>query len=148
MNKRTIWFYGSLVILSVTMGLLLTGSPLLTRALDSNDTIPLGTFITWAGMISLPMAIYWGIRELRRPLSKLNRVLSLFLKIILVLAILWVPISYLLSGNISFSFSEKDEFQGGQLAMRLFWAFSYGIPIGSVSLLILYWLSLLIRKRK
>ena len=127
--------------------LLFTGSSLLTLALDKDQTIPLGTLITWTGMISLPLTIYWGISELRKPRSKLNQILSIFLKIILILGILWVPISYLLAGNLSFSFSEKETFQGGQDAMRWFWRLSYGIGIGAIMIVIVYWISLIFRKK-
>jgi len=128
--------------------LLVTGSSLLTIALNSDETIPLGTLITWTGIISLPLTIYWGIKELRKPSGKLNRFLSGFLKIIIVLGILWVPISYLLAGNLSFSFSEKETFQGGQVAMRWFWRLSYGIGIGTILTMIIYWISLIFRKNK
>ncbi|WP_141719727.1 hypothetical protein [Roseivirga misakiensis] len=128
--------------------LLFTGSPLLTTSLTSDGSVPLGTFITWAGMISLPLTIYWGIKELRKPSSKLNRVLSELLKIIILLGILWVPISYLLAGNLSFTFSEKETFQGGQAAMRWFWRLSYGIGISAVLIVTTFWISLLFKKRK
>ena len=128
--------------------LLVTGSSLLTISLNSDETIPFGTIITWTGMTSLPLTIYWGIKELRKPSSKLNRILSGFLKIIIVLGILWVPISYLLAGNLSFSFSEKETFQGGQDAMKWFWRLSYGIGIGAILTLIAYWISLLFKKNK
>lgn len=126
--------------------LLVTGSPLLTIAFDSDSKIPSGTLITWIGMISLPLTIYWGTEELRKPSSKLNRFLSGFLKFIIVLGILWVPISYLLAGNLSFSFSEKETFQGGQYAMRWFWRLSYGIGIGSILTLVIYWIASFIKK--
>ncbi|MBO3118102.1 hypothetical protein J4050_15220, partial [Winogradskyella sp. DF17] len=112
------------------------------------NSIPLGTFITWAGMIALPLSVYWGIKELRKPSEKLNRILSGFIKIIIILGILWVPISYLLAGNLSFSFSEKETFQGGQDAMKWFWRLSYGIGIGSILTIIVYWISLIFKKNK
>ena len=145
MKRGRIWFYSSLMVTLFTILLLVTGSSLLTMAIDKSDTIPLGTFITWAGMISLPLSIYWGIEELRSPKGAFSSVLSKSLKVILLLAILWVPISYLLAGNLSFSFSEKETFQGGQIAMRWFWRISYGIGLGAVLILTLYWISLLFK---
>ena len=148
MNKRKIYFYSAVILTIGVITLLLTGSSLLTMALNSYETIPFGTIITWTGMISLPLTIYWGIKELRKPSNKLNRILSRFLKIIIISGILWVPISYLLAGNLSFSFSEKETFQGGQDAMRWFWRLSYGIGIGAILTLIAYWISLLFKKNK
>ncbi len=148
MNKRTIYFYSALILTFTVITLLVTGSSLLTIALNSDETIPFGTIINWIGMISLPSTIYWGIRELRKPSSKLNRILSRLIKIIIVLGILWVPISFLLAGNLSFSFSEKDTFQGGQDAMRWFWYLTYGIGIGAIFIIFTYWISLLFKKDK
>ena len=147
MNRRKIWFYSSLLIVLITITLLVTGSPLLTTALDKNDSIPLGTFITWVGLIALPLSVYWGIKEFRNPTTKGFKFLSIILKTVIVMAILWVPVSYLLSGNISFSFSEKVTFQGGQTAMRWFWRYTYGIALVSLLMLIAYWIMALLRKK-
>ena len=148
MNRIQIYFYSALILTLITIILLITGSSLLTMALGSNKSIPFGTLITWVGMISLPLTIYWGIKELRKPSGKLNKILSRFLKIIIILGILWVPISYLLAGNLSFSFSENETFQGGQTAMKWFWRLSYGIGIGSILIISIYWISLLFKKDK
>lgn len=125
------------------MALLISGSSLLNTRLDSNNFIPIGTLTTWIGMICLPLSVYWGIQEMRRPSRKETKILSLILRIIIVLGVLWVPISYGLAGNLSFSFSEKVTFQGGQAAMRWFWRLSYGIGIGTLLILLAYWVSLL-----
>lgn len=146
MNRRRIYFYSYLILTLIVIILLVTGSSLLTIALDYNKSIPLGTLITWTGMISLPLTIYWGLKELRKPSSKPNRILSGILKIIIIFGILWVPISYLLAGNLSFSFSERESFQGGQIAMRWFWYLSYGIGLGAVAILFTYWISLLFKR--
>ena len=75
MNKRKIYFYAALILTISVIILLVMGSSLLTIALDSNESIPFGTLITGIGMVSLPLTIYWGIKELRKPSSKLNRML-------------------------------------------------------------------------
>ena len=148
MNRRKFWFWTSFVVTSGVIFLLATGSSLLTIALDDNNSIPLGTFITWAGIISLPLTIFLGVRELRKPTGNLNTFLGMLLKVILVLAILWVPISYALAGNIAFTFSEKESFQGGQTAMKWFWRLSYGIGIGAILPLVIFWISLLLKRIK
>lgn len=146
MKNRKILFLAAILTALMVIFLLLTGSSLLVLALDKEKTIPLGTFITWAGMISLPLAIIAGIKEMRKPTRTFNSVLSVGIKLTLLLAILWVPIAYLLAGNISFSFTERASFQGGQQAMKLFWYLSYGIGIASISIVLLYWISLLFSK--
>lgn len=97
MRRRKIWFYSTLLVTVSTIVLLVTGSPLLELALDNKDSIPAGTLITWAGMVSLPLTIYWGVKELRKPTTRLNKILAGFHKIIITLGIFWVPISYLLA---------------------------------------------------
>ena len=148
MKSRKFWFFSSLTVTIFVIYILTTGSPLLTMAMDKNDTIPLGNLITWAGMISLPLMIYFGVKELRNPTRKLTKILAGFLKIIIILALLWVPISYLLAGNFSFNFSESESFQGGQIAMQCFWFLSYGIALGTIFTIINYWISLLFKKDK
>jgi len=148
MSNRRIWLFVTLIILTITIVLLVTGSPILNMALDENESVPLGTFITWIGIISLPCSIYWGLNDLRNPTERFYKYLAIVLRIILVLALLWMPICYLLAGNISFSFSEKDTFQGGQLAMKWFWRFSYAMAIGPILLLIIYVVSLLLVKKR
>ncbi|GAB1309659.1 hypothetical protein KH5_23420 [Urechidicola sp. KH5] len=116
-------------------------------ALDKDATIPLGTFISCAGIIALPQTVYWGVYGLRTPKNKLHKLLSILLKTCIVLGILWMPISYFLAGNISFTFIEKITFQGGQSAMRWFWRLNYGIAIGSIATLLVYWISLLFKPK-
>jgi len=145
---RKIYFWSALMLTLTVIILLVTGSPLLTISLNREKMIPFGTLITWAGMVALPFSIFWGVKELRKPSNQINRILSGFLKIVILLGILWVPISYLLAGNLSFTFTEKATFQGGQLAMRWFWILSYGIGIGSMLIITVYWISSLFRKQK
>ncbi|MDT0552983.1 hypothetical protein [Urechidicola vernalis] len=138
-----------LVAITLTIGVLLfLGTPILSKSLFEGITIPAGTLITWLGLIGLPLSIFIGVVEFRKPSNKWFRFLSILIKTILVLAILWVPISYLLSGSFSFNYSNTDSFQGGHIAMKIFWILSYGIAIGSLSILILYWISLLVKKIK
>lgn len=116
--------------------LLITGSPILTKALSEKPYLPWGTLITWAGLFSLPMSMLLGFRKLYAPDSNWSRYLSCAIKGSIVLAALWVPVSYLLAGNLSFSFSEKVGFQGGQAAMRIFWIYCAAMVI--VPLVILF----------
>ena len=148
LNESTVWFFVSMLVVFLTVYFLVTGSEVMTIALDQSDSIPLGTFITWSGLIAFPLMIYSGVKGLRRPVNNVNGLLARILKIIIGLSILWLPISYLLAGNISFNFSSIDAFQGGPTAMKLFWIFSYGIPIGSVFIIALYWMARLFNRQK
>ena len=146
MNKQKIVLLTSLVIFILALTLLFTGSSFLEYALITEPYLPVGTISTWLGMIALPSSIYWGSKEMRQPSSKINKVLSRLLKILLVLAVFWAPISALLAGNLAYNFSEVEPFQGGQSAMRWFWRYSYGLPIGAIVLLLIYWTTSLIKR--
>ena len=148
MNRRKVWFFIFLIVTLITIVLLVSGSSLLTLALDNDDSVPLGTFITWAGMMSLPLTVYCGILQFRKPTKRINKLLAGTLKILIVLAFFWLPLSYILAGNLSFSFTQKEAFQGGQMAMKWFWRLSYGIGIGTVVTVVVYWISLLFVKKE
>jgi hypothetical protein len=142
MKRTNIFFILSLGIFILSLYLLATASPALNYPLGKDDTLPLGNFITWVGLIALPMALYWGVGQLRTPGDGLYKILSSAVKALIFLSILWLPISYMLAGNMNFNFGEVDAFQGGQLAMKLFWGLSMGIPL---SVLLLFLLHILIR---
>ena len=147
MKSNRIHFYTYLVVTISVAVLLITGAPVLTMPVDNADTIPLGTFITWAGLVSLTRTIFFGIKEIREPSSKTNEILAGILKVISFLSVLWLPISYFLAGNLSFTFTESSSFQGGQLAMKCFWIYSTSIVIGAIMVVLIYWISIYVNKR-
>jgi len=147
MTQPKFYFFASLTIFIIVAILLITGSFVLTEPLYNGSTIPMGTPLTWLGIISLPLAIFFGVERFRKP-TKIYELLSQILKFSLTLAVLWVPISYLLAGNLSFSFSEKSGFQGGQFAMKWFWGYSYTVAILPITLLIIHWVLTLARRIK
>ena len=139
MTKPSLYFFACLLIFILVLTLLMTGSSILTVPMYEGSSIPMGTPITWMGLIALPLTIYFGVGEIRNP-KKRHKLFNQLLKFFVGLAVLWVPISYLLAGNLSFSFSgTATGFQGGQLAMKLFWGYTYGIAILPVLLLIIHW---------
>ncbi|WP_421803799.1 hypothetical protein [Flagellimonas sp.] len=139
MTKPSLYFFACLLIFILVLTLLMTGSSILTVPMYEGSSIPMGTPITWMGLIALPLTIYFGVGEFRNP-KKRHKLFNQLLKFFVGLAVLWVPISYLLAGNLSFSFSgTATGFQGGQLAMKLFWGYTYGIAILPVLLLIIHW---------
>ncbi len=148
MSTRRLLFILALIVFIVTLILLITGSNLLLISLSSTQNIPSGTFITWFGLIALPASILLGTNRLYFPKNSLDRLFKKLILLPLILAILWVPISYLLAGNLSNTFSEKAVFQGGQDAMKLFWIFTYSIPILSLGLYLLYGIFSAFRKKE
>ncbi|NER10782.1 hypothetical protein SAMN06265375_102237 [Muriicola jejuensis] len=135
---RKTYFFLSFGVFLLCLYLLFSASPALEYPLGKNDTIPLGSFITWAGLIALPMSFYWGSVKFRTPEGTLYNVLSTCLKVTIFLALLWLPISYGLAGNMNFNFGQEPSFQGGQTAMKLFWGITYSLVLSSLILFILH----------
>ncbi|MBO6607321.1 hypothetical protein [Psychroserpens sp.] len=148
MSARRLLFILALIVFVVTLVLLVTGSKWLVISLSDTQNIPSGTFITWLGLIALPASIILGINGLYFPKNKRDRLFKKIMLFAVILAILWVPISYLLAGNLSFSFTEKAVFQGGQDAMHWFWRYTYGIPIFSLGTFLLYGILSAFRKKE
>lgn len=140
MSLRRVLFLFSLIIFLTTLVLLITGSKWLLISLSSSANIPSGTFITWLGLIAFPLSMYLGNTRLIYTKNKTDKVFRMLIFIAIILAVLWVPISYLLADNISFTFSEKNSFRGGQDAMKLFWQYTYAVPIYSLIIILLYWI--------
>ncbi|MHA7864827.1 hypothetical protein [Flagellimonas marinaquae] len=139
MPKSQPYFFACLAIIIIVITLLISGSSILTVPIYEGSSIPMGTPITWMGLIALPLTIYFGVKKFRDH-NTTYKLLNQLLKFSVGFAVLWVPISYLLSGNLSFSFSgTATGFQGGQLAMKLFWGYTYGIAILPMILLIIHW---------
>ena len=147
MRKRNFLFLASLTILLVAGFLLITGAPVLTTPLPGNPSLPMGTLLTWAGILSLPLSIYFGVERFRKPARATDKFIANALKVLIILSILWAPICYLLAGNLSFSFTEKAGFQGGQTAMKTFWYFNYLLVVAPIMLLLLYGLLHLFYKK-
>jgi hypothetical protein len=139
MPKSQPYFFACLAIIIIVITLLISGSSILTVPIYEGSSIPMGTPITWMGLIALPLTIYFGVKKFRDH-NTTYKLLNQLLKFSVGFAFLWVPISYLLSENLSFSFSgTATDFQGGQLAMKLFWGYTYGIAILPMILLIIHW---------
>jgi hypothetical protein len=148
MHRRKVLFYCSLSVALSAIFLLATGSSLLTLPIGKQVVVPLGNLITWAGIIALPLSAYWGIGALRTPTKRLNSILGGALKALIILAICWFPISFLLAGNLSFNFAGIPSFQGGPIAMRLFWVLSYGLALGTILIISIYWVLQLLQQVK
>ena len=69
MTRSKTLFYCTLILSLTVIILLATGSSLLTIPLDSNNSIPLGTFITWIGMISLPISSLFGSKGSQKAIN-------------------------------------------------------------------------------
>ena len=62
-------------------------------------------------MLSLPLSIYWGIKPSIDLNFRPHKYLNKSLKIAISLGFLWAPLAYVLAGNWTFTFKDKQEFQ-------------------------------------
>lgn len=115
----------SLLVFVVSLGLLVTGSPLLTATLSARLGLPLGNVITWLGMLALVFALWFGSPGLRVPRSGSDRLYRRAWMVLLVMAALWPFVSYALAGNWSYSFGQREGFRGSSAAADWFFRYSY-----------------------
>jgi hypothetical protein len=120
----------------ITIALLAFSSSVLVTAIT--PTLPAGTIITWLGLMAVPSMLYFGIKEFRNPSTPFLRSLRWALTADLLMAILWIPISYALAGNLAFNFGHAKTGQGSVEAGELFWMFTYSIPLLAISITIVY----------
>jgi hypothetical protein len=115
--------------------LLATASPLLLVESARFPGLPMGSLITWAGIASLPIALFLGFDQVLRQRSRLARVFRSVMTGLLLLSAGWGFVSYGLAGNWAFNFSNQtDSFQGSEAAGKFFWA--YSISIVTMTLLV------------
>ena len=100
--------------------LLLEGLPILTEPVIEGIGLPFGTLIAWVGISMFPFSILMGIRFIRKPTSLVYRYYKRAFLIFTLLGIAWGGISYLLSGNWTYTFSTDEGFRGGDRAFNIF----------------------------
>ncbi len=119
----------SFIIFVFCTYLISSGSSIMTTYISSKIIIPYGTLITWIGLISFPVTGYTAINQIYTPSTKVEKILNITFKIAISLAIFWGYISYLLSGNWSYTFnSTEGVFEGSNKAFYYFITYTY-IPI-------------------
>ncbi len=116
-----------LLVFFACMGLLLTGSSLLTVALSERLGLPWGTPITWLGMVALVFALWFGSAALRAPRTHADRNYRRAWAVLLAMAVLWPFVSYALAGNWSYSFGQREGFQGSSAAADWFFRYSFSV---------------------
>ena len=129
--KIKYWHIIPLLIFILSAYYLLSGSEILVKPLWYNPYIPFGTLITWFGLISLELLLYVVTNITISKTGLLNIIIRYSVLLLLILAILWVPIAYALSGNFAFNFSGSSELVGIE-ASKVFWYFSYILGGGAI----------------
>jgi hypothetical protein len=145
---RTILRLLPLLILIATCILLLQESPLLTLPLLEGSDIPGGTIIAWLFLITLPLSILLGIRYIRKPTSVVYRFYRRAFSLYTILGLGWGILTYLLSGNWSYTFSSEMIFKGSEAAFNMFLAYTVFTVLLSVLTFIIFLIHHLIIKLK
>lgn len=137
----------SLLTFLVSAYLLMSGSELLVKPLIEKPTLPLGNVITWLGFIAFPVSIWFGLNSLYDPKTRTDRIFRSLAIILVVLGLLWAPISFLLAGNLQNNFGGTGiVFQGSFEAGQIFWWYSYFLAGAPIVLLVVFGLVKLIKK--
>ena len=104
MNRRT-----KLVllvsVLAFTFYCLFVQPELLGVSISKTLNFPLGSLISWSGIIAYTLFVQLIIKPPTK--SKLSQVSLWLRKFYIVLALLWLPISYSISGNLAFAFQNR-----------------------------------------
>ncbi len=136
--KQKVCFGISLIIMVIAVILLTSGSSLLTIPVLNEIEMPLGTLISWIGMISLPAAIYYGNKNIYDPKSPgLKRYRNVVI-ILIAMSILWGFVCYLLADNWAFIFKQQSQFRGSASASIYFWIYTFMIALLPIVFLLVY----------
>lgn len=147
MSVRTLLFTIALANLLVSLYLLISGSSLLELPLGKDGGFPLGTLITWLGLIALPAAIYTGLGALHRSGNKATGWYRKIIKALIFLAASWGFACYYLAGNWAFNFSgSAPSFRGSAKAAPYFWYYTTLVALLPLLFLLVYGMHRLIWK--
>lgn len=123
----------ALVVFVFSAYLLAMSSPWLLIQPVGLPGMPLGTLITWAGIVSLPVASLLGFHKFLSREIRPARVSRLMLIGLLLSCTAWGLVGYGLAGNWAFNFSNQtDSFQGSGTASKIFWAYSISLIVTSL----------------
>ena len=122
-NKRIKYFFlASVLIQMFVITSLATGSPLLTMSVVEGGSLPWGNLMTALMFILFPLN-FLIIRSTRKVHPIPLKVFRICVLISLVLGVLWIPMTYALSGNWSATFHGEDT------KSKIWWAYTYATPI-------------------
>ncbi|WP_420388436.1 hypothetical protein [Roseivirga sp.] len=122
-NKRIKYFFlASILIQMFVITSLATASPLLSMPIAGEGSMPWGNLMTAILFVLFPLNFL-----LIRTTRKIHQVPQMAFRICvlasLVLGVLWIPVSFLLTGNWSASFSGQDA------SSRFWWVYTTVTPL-------------------
>lgn len=129
--------YIPIIILVSSLFLVVTGSPILNKPFIKDSTLPLGTLISWIGIIALTLTIYCIFNKIHRSNSKNHKILRYVFKGIISLASIWGFIGFLFANNWALTFQNHDKFRGSIDASLFFWIYTATLVLFPILLIII-----------
>ena len=140
MNYRIV-FWMALVILLLSIGLLASGSSILTKPIISNSELLYGNLLAALGMCAIPTLLFSKIKSEKGPTNRLHQILLRLGQIGLFTALIWWPLGRYLSGNWRNSFQNIPE------RSALFWTLTFVLLGYFILIWVLYLLFSLSKKK-
>ena len=139
MKANTVTYISSIILVSCLF-LIVTGSPILNAPLYNGSAFPLGTLVSWIGIIAFAFTIYLSFNRIHHANNSFHRIIRIVSGSIVVLALFWGLIGFLFAGNWAFTFQNHDEFRGSIEASGYFWIFTATLILLPVLLFLILWL--------
>ena len=128
--------YISSIIFMACLLLIVTGSPILSKPVQQDSAFPIGTIISWAGLVALVNTTYLVFNKISHSYQSNFKLLRFAFRSLLILASTWGLAGFLFAGNWAFTFQNQDEFRGSIEASQYFLGYTATIVLFPVFLLL------------
>lgn len=135
MNSKALPFISSLVLMTCIF-LVVTGSSFLTMPVIKGTSFPVGTVVSWLGLLALSATIFFIFSNIYDSDNPGGHIFRRALQCFIVLAALWGFIGYFLAGNWAFTFHNHDDFRGSIEASEVFMYFTASLVLFPVILIV------------
>ena len=122
MKFKSIYFLFSVLIQMFVLTSLITGSPLLVMPVVEGGTLPWGNVMTAALFVLFPLN-FLIVRKERRLHPIAERFYNTTILLSLLMGLLWLPVSYFLSGNWYSTFENAGTNQ------KIWESYTYATPV-------------------
>jgi hypothetical protein len=126
----------SLLILITCLFLIVKGSAVLNMPVIKGTAFPVGTIVSWIGLIALAVTLFSIFNKICNSLGPGARILRYVYLGFTILAALWGFIGFFLAGNWAFTFHNHDDIRGSIEASEVFMYFTASLVLFPVILII------------
>ncbi|MBB6460317.1 hypothetical protein [Flammeovirga kamogawensis] len=102
-------FIQSSIVFLISIYLTISNANILNIEIISSIRLSLGTLINWAGIVALPLMIYYGNNSINKPILPIDFQFKSTNKFLIGYASLWGIVSYLLTNTWSFTLQEMRQ---------------------------------------